>query len=292
MFDGLELHDRMRIFSGAHPINAPAHTAASTFSRLCAPLSGISADSEHQPVPSVSPENNAAIANECSRFHFPWRLNQNTCAASAPGKLHAGRIVRVQHGEIVGMLVLENTGLGVDVSRKCPMAIQVVGRDVEHDRNSGTKTRNRLQLETRNLEHIHGFGRSFARPAKSPAVPMLPPTSVLNPPAAMISPTNVVVVVFPFDPVMATIGPGRNWEASSISPITGRPKARACSSGSASTGTPGLTTIKSCLRKVRSPCAPVSTAIPVEKRGICSRSWSSDLGVRNRDLRTPLIAEK
>ncbi len=32
---------------------------------------------------------------------------------------------------------------------------------------------------------------------------MLPPTSAFNPPAASISPINVVVVVFPFDPVMA-----------------------------------------------------------------------------------------
>ena len=40
----------------------------------------------------------------------------------------------------------------------------------------------------------------------------------------MISPASVVVVVLPFDPVMATIGPGRNCAASSISPITVSPK--------------------------------------------------------------------
>ena len=38
---------------------------------------------------------------------------------------------------------------------------------------------------------------------------MLPPTSAGNPEAVIISPVSVVVVVFPFDPVMATIGPGK-----------------------------------------------------------------------------------
>ncbi len=38
-------------------------------------------------------------------------------------------------------------------------------------------------------------------------VPMFPPTSVLRPPEAMISPVSVVVVVLPLEPVMATILP-------------------------------------------------------------------------------------
>src|SRR5215475_9062991 len=108
-------------------------------------------------------------------------------------------------------------------------------------------------------------------------VPMLPPTATGRPPAARISPASVVVVVLPFDPVMATIGPERFWAASSISPITDSPRERACTSGAASTGTPGLTTIRSCPRNVRSPWPPVSTAMPWSRsRGISSRSWSGD----------------
>ncbi len=38
---------------------------------------------------------------------------------------------------------------------------------------------------------------------------MLPPTSVGNPPAATISPASAVVVVLPFEPVMATMLPGK-----------------------------------------------------------------------------------
>ena len=52
---------------------------------------------------------------------------------------------------------------------------------------------------------------------------MLPPTSALRPPAEMISPASVVVVVLPLEPVMATMWPFRNRAASSTSPITGMP---------------------------------------------------------------------
>ena len=76
-------------------------------------------------------------------------------------------------------------------------------------------------------------------------VPMFPPTSVLRPPEAMISPVSVVVVVLPLEPVMATIFPCRKRAVSSISPMTGMPRRRACCSAATSPGTPGLTTIRS-----------------------------------------------
>ncbi len=110
---------------------------------------------------------------------------------------------------------------------------------------------------------------------------MLPPTSAGNPAAAMISPTSVVVVVLPFDPVMATMEPGRNCAASSISPMTTSPRARACANFGASTGTPGLTTMRSWPRKVRSPWPPVSTVIP----------WSSSTGISLRSSSPLLVSE-
>src|SRR5579859_2284591 len=118
-------------------------------------------------------------------------------------------------------------------------------------------------------------------------VPIFPPTSVGDPLAVMISPASVVVVVLPFDPVMATIGPGKNCAASSISPITLSPSERACTSGGASTGTPGLTTIRSCPRKVRSPWPPVSTVMPLSSStGISLRS-SSPLLVSDTETLAP-----
>ena len=50
---------------------------------------------------------------------------------------------------------------------------------------------------------------------------MFPPTKVLNPFAFKISPVMVVVVVFPFVPVMAISGAVINRHANSISLITG-----------------------------------------------------------------------
>ena len=109
-------------------------------------------------------------------------------------------------------------------------------------------------------------------------VPIFPPTNVFKPlPFERISPIKVVVVVFPFDPVIATMSPWRNFDASSISPITGWPNALAWMMGSASMGTPGLMTIRSWLWNVRSPWPPVSTVIPSSSSaGISWRRWSSD----------------
>ena len=138
----------------------------------------------------------------------------------------------------------------------------MVGRDVEHDRNSWTECLDRLQLKARNLEHHDGVRlRCFDQGDRRRADIAADQRSENHPPAT-ISPARVVVVVLPLEPVMATMVLGRNREASSISPITGSPSARACTRGGESTGTPGLTTMRSCPRKVRSPCPPVSTAMP------------------------------
>ena len=74
---------------------------------------------------------------------------------------------------------------------------------------------------------------------------MLPPTSTRRPAASSIRPTSVVVVDFPFVPVIATIGPRSQRDASSSSPITGTPAALARAISGRSIGTPGLSTIKS-----------------------------------------------
>ena len=99
-------------------------------------------------------------------------------------------------------------------------------------------------------------------------------------------------MVFPLEPVIAIIFLGRNKDANSISPITGSPRARAWTRGAESTGTPGLTTMKSCPRKVRSPCPPVSTAIPWSSRtGISLPSWSCGFASETV-TRAPLACRK
>ena len=92
--------------------------------------------------------------------------------------------------------------------------------------------------------------------------PMLPPTKVGTPEARRMSPHSVVVVVLPLEPVMARVCPRRKRDANSTSPSTVCPKARTWRISGVSSGTPGLSTRKSCRRKVNRPWPPASTAMP------------------------------
>src|SRR5882672_3026043 len=111
-------------------------------------------------------------------------------------------------------------------------------------------------------------------------VPMLPPTTALKPPAVNMRPASVVVVDFPFVPVIATMRPVSQRDASSTSPITGMPALRAAATCGWVSGTPGLNTIKSALSKVSDRCSPSSRAMPASRRR-CSSSVRSSLGRRS-----------
>ena len=86
------------------------------------------------------------------------------------------------------------------------MAVQVIRRDVEHDGDFGTEGLNRLQLEAGISSTITvsalAVGEGDRRGADVAA------HQGRNSAGLRISPAKVVVVVLPFDPVMATIGPG------------------------------------------------------------------------------------
>ena len=121
-------------------------------------------------------------------------------------------------------------------------------------------------------------------------VPMFPPTSVGPPASAKILPSREVVVVLPFEPVIATTLPCRNRLASSSSPIIGGPavpNARTCASSGVSYGTPGETTIRSCRRNVSSPCPPVSTMMPASSSVGMSFSSATALRVSDTVTRAP-----
>ena len=107
--------------------------------------------------------------------------------------------------------------------------------------------------------------------------PMLPPTSVGMPAFSRISPSSEVVVVLPLEPVTARILPLRKRAASSSSPMTGRPKLRACTSSGVSSGTPGLTTMRSWRRNVSRPWPPASTLMPSSSRAGMSLARASAL---------------
>ena len=109
----------------------------------------------------------------------------------------------------------------------------------------------------------------------SSGVPMLPPTITGMFAVFKMCATSEVVVVFPFDPVIATSFPRRNLQASSISLHTGILRARASTSAGRFAGTPGLSTIKSCCRKLSGACPPSSSFTPAA-RSLAAVSASSD----------------
>ena len=69
--------------------------------------------------------------------------------------------------------------------------------------------------------------------------PMLPPTRVWRPACWKMWPMRAVVVVLPLAPVMAVTWPASSSAASSSSPMTRAPRARARSKMASSRGTPG-----------------------------------------------------
>ncbi len=95
--------------------------------------------------------------------------------------------------------------------------------------------------------------------ASASGSPRLPPTNVGRPVARMMSPTSVVVVDLPLVPVIAISVLDTNRDASSISPVTVTPAARAAASSGIS-GTPGDSTISSAPVNVASRCPPSSRA--------------------------------
>ena len=103
-------------------------------------------------------------------------------------------------------------------------------------------------------------------------VPMLPPTSTRMPAASSIRPVSAVVVDFPFVPVMATTRPRSHRDASSTSPMTGTPAARAAATEGWSTGTPGLTTTRSEPVNRRSGCEPSASETPSAARSAAASS--------------------
>jgi len=98
------------------------------------------------------------------------------------------------------------------------------------------------KLETSRTDQVSAVLFSMS---STTGTPMLPPTSVGIPAEARISPSRAVVVVFPLEPVTASMLPSRKRAASSSSPIMGMPKLRTWASSGVSSGTPGLTTIRS-----------------------------------------------
>ena len=109
--------------------------------------------------------------------------------------------------------------------------------------------------------------------------PMLPPTAALSPPSVSMRPISVVVVDLPLVPVMATMRPASQRDASSSSPMTGTPAARAAATSACRGETPGLRTIRSALFSVSARWPPSSRTTPA-RRSSSAGSIVSRVSVR------------
>ena len=116
-------------------------------------------------------------------------------------------------------------------------------------RNVSTVSSWKLDASTTQIPSAPAAGAPTAAASGSPR---LPPTNVGRPVSARIAPQSVVVVDLPLVPVIATsVARSTKRDASSISPVTGTPAARAARSGAIS-GTPGDSTMRSAPVKIAS----------------------------------------
>ena len=136
------------------------------------------------------------------------------CVGDADG------IVGIEHGEIAGVLGLEEPALGGGVVLEGVVTVQVILRDVEGERDVGAKIADRLQSGSWRARARSSHRRASLPTMAVTGVPMLPPTCTMTPASRRMWPIRLVVVVFPLEPVMPMVRPLRNGAASSTSPIT------------------------------------------------------------------------
>ena len=106
--------------------------------------------------PLASRKKNPAIADVRALLHLFLAAEPEDLRPRPAGQSGAGGIVGIQDREILRLLILKDARLGVGVGLESAVAVEVVGRDVEHDGNFWTKCLNRLQLETRYFQHHDG----------------------------------------------------------------------------------------------------------------------------------------
>ena len=99
----------------------------------------------------------------------------------------------------------------------------VVG-EVQPHRDPRPERRGRLELEAARPRRRARCPASTASTCALSGTPMLPPTSTCRPAALSIRPISVVVVDFPFVPVMAMTRPCSQRDASSSSPMISTPR--------------------------------------------------------------------
>jgi len=108
-------------------------------------------------------------------------------------------------------------------------------------------------------------------------IPIFPTTLTSSKYACIISPSNEVVVVFPFVPVIARSLPFAKWYASSISPQTGIPCPLIVTITGRSVGTPGLNTASPVSAKISIGRSPKMISQSFQTSFFCNSSFDNSL---------------
>ena len=98
-------------------------------------------------------EHDVAVADPRALLHFFLPAEPEHLRARPRSQGHAGGIVGIEHGEVGSLLIFEDARLCVHIDFESSMTVEMIGRDVQHDRNFRTESLNRFQLKARNLEH-------------------------------------------------------------------------------------------------------------------------------------------
>ena len=104
-------------------------------------------------LPGGIAKQNSPIAYECSLLHFFLPAEPEDLRWRSAGQFHADRVIPIQDCKIICLLVFEDAGFSVDIRFEGAMAIEMVGRDIEHDGHLGPEDLNRLKLEARDLQN-------------------------------------------------------------------------------------------------------------------------------------------
>src|SRR5262249_18694262 len=103
-----------------------------------------------------------AVANPRALLHFLLAAEPEHLRPRAFAERVAGRVILVQNGEVVGLLVFEDPGFRVHVGLEGAVAIQMVGSNVQNDCDFWPKSLNGFELEAGNFQDddrvLPGFG--------------------------------------------------------------------------------------------------------------------------------------
>src|SRR5512133_120271 len=99
-------------------------------------------------------QENAVAARESAQFYFLLAAEPVGLRLDAVCHPYARGVIRIEHREIVTGLVLENALLSGCVGFHAAVAVEMVGRNVQHDGHEWTERLDRLQLEAGDLKNV------------------------------------------------------------------------------------------------------------------------------------------